>query len=78
MKITDKNLGKFTGFLVLFAVAGTLGWELLEVILEAGGLNLNLQAGPVGFDIDVLAVYVKANPGSLLGITAGWLLFRRL
>ncbi|MDC7127303.1 MAG: hypothetical protein PQJ46_17200 [Spirochaetales bacterium] len=78
MKITTKNYPKFIGFLIMFFVAGTLGWELIEEIIKAAGLYLNLTAGPVGFDIEVLAIYVSANPGSLLGIALGWFLFKRI
>ena len=78
MKVTNKNLGKFIGFLLLSAVMGTLAWELLEVILNTAGLELDLTAGPVGFDIDILAVFIKANPGTLIGGAGGWLLFGRI
>lgn len=78
MKVTNKNLNKFISFLVLFCIAGTLGWELLETILNMAGLNLNLTSGPVGFDIDVLSLYISANPGTLLGLAAGYFLFNRI
>ena len=75
MKVTNKNLGKFTAFLLLFCVAGTLAWELLEVLLNLAGIGINLSAGPIGFDIDIISLYMSANPGTLLGIAVGWLLF---
>lgn len=78
MKITAKNFNKFIGFLILFGVAGTLAWELIEVIINTAGLKLNLTAGPVGFDIEVISLYISANPGTLLGLTGGWLLFKRI
>ncbi len=78
MKVTNKNIGKFTAFLLLFCVAGTLAWELVEVILYAAGLNVNLSVGPVGFDLDVLSVFISANPGTILGIAVGWLLFHKI
>ena len=78
MKVSNKNLGKFTAFLLLFCVTGTLAWELLEVILNLAGVSINLSAGPVGFDIDIISLYISANPGSLIGIAAGWLLFHRI
>ena len=78
MKVSNKNLSSFISFMILCAVMGTLAWQLLEVLLNLAGLNLKLTAGPVGFDIDVLAIYIKANPGSLLGAAAGWLLFKKI
>ncbi|MDC7225624.1 MAG: hypothetical protein PQJ61_02540 [Spirochaetales bacterium] len=78
MKVTNKNLGKFIGFMIMLCVAGTLAWELFELILNTVGIGLNLSAGPVGFDIDILSVYMSINPGSLAGLAAGWFLFRRV
>lgn len=78
MKITNKNFGKFVGFIILFGVVGTLFWDLLEIIINSAGLKLSLTAGPVGFDIDVLSVYLKFNPGTLLGLGAGWFIFRKI
>lgn len=64
--------------LVLACLVGTLGWDLLERMVELAGLSLSLQAGPVGFDIGVLLVYMRVNPGTLLGLPAGFLVFRSL
>ena len=78
MKVTNKNLSKFIGFLVLCTVMGTLCWQLLEVLFSIAGVNFTLTAGPVGFNLDVLSIYVKINPGSPAGFAAGWLLFKRI
>jgi hypothetical protein len=78
MKVTNKNLGKFIGFLVMFSVMTTLCWELLEVIIGLTGGDFSLTAGPVGFDIGVLSVFIKINPGTPAGFAAGWLLFKRI
>lgn len=78
MKITNKNLNKFISLLLLFGVIGTLCWELIELIVNTAGLQLNLSAGPVGFDIEVLSLYIKFNPGTILGTAAGWLVFRKI
>lgn len=64
--------------LVLACIVGTLGWDLTERIVRVAGLSLSLQAGPVGFDIGVIQLYVRSNPGTLLGIPAGFLVFRNL
>jgi len=78
MKVTNKNLGKFIGFLVLCSVMATLCWELLEVLFGLAGINFSLTAGPVGFDIDVISIYIRINPGTPAGFAAGWLLFKRI
>ena len=78
MKLTTKNLPVLMRLLVLCIVIGTLAWELLERLLELAGVQLDLTVGPVGFDIEVLAVSVMANPGTLLGIIPAVVLFRKL
>ncbi|MBI9108120.1 MAG: hypothetical protein JEZ04_15330 [Spirochaetales bacterium] len=78
MKITNKNLHNFIGFLVICSVLGTLCWELIEVLIRIAGVNFTLTAGPVGFDIGVLSIHIKINPGTPAGFAAGWLLFKRI
>ena len=78
MKVTNKNLDRFIGFLLLCMVMGTLCWELLEVLLGFAGVNFSLTAGPLGFDIGVLSLFIRINPGTPAGFAAGWLLFKRI
>lgn len=59
-------------------LTGTLAWELFERILDFAGVALDLGVGPVGIDLYVLAMYLRINPGSLLGAGAGILLFFRV
>lgn len=47
--------------------AGTLLWEILEKILEIFGAAIDLTAGPVGFDIYVVSLFIRLNPGTVLG-----------
>jgi len=78
MKLTAKNLPILVRLLVLCMVVGTLAWELIERILELTGIAVDLAVGPVGFDIEVLALSVMANPGTLIGIVPAIALYRRL
>lgn len=78
MKLTAKNLPIFLRILVLCLVIGTLAWELVERLLELAGVALDLSVGPVGFDIEVVALSVMANPGTLIAIVPAVLLFRKL
>ena len=59
-------------------VLGSIAWEVAERLLAAAGLELNLSVGPIGFDLQVLAMHVEANPGTVLGAVGGWLLLRAL
>jgi hypothetical protein len=76
MKLTSRNRSTFLTFLGLGFVVGTLGWEVLERIVQRMGFELALGIGPVGFDLSVVSVYVKINPGTFIGILGGIFLFR--
>jgi hypothetical protein len=78
MKLIKKNAGLFVLLFMLGLVTGTFAWEIFERILSLAGSNLSLSVGPFGFDLGVIAVYLKINPGSLLGAAAGVFLFFRL
>ena len=76
MKLTGRNRSTFLLFLIAGALVGGLAWELLERVLSVFGYDLRLAAGPVGFDLSVLAVSLTVNPGTLLGAVVGIVLFR--
>ena len=78
MKLNSKNLPVLTRLLLLCAVILTLAWELVERLLGLAGVALDLSLGPIGFDIEVLSLYVTVNPGTLLGVLPAIALFRRL
>lgn len=78
MKLTKKQLPHLLGLIFAGIVVGTLIWELLAVLAEAGGFDLRLTVGPIGFDVTVLAVWLQLNPGSLAGGIGGALLFRKI
>jgi hypothetical protein len=76
MKLTKKNLS--TLFLILFLgfLTGTFMWELLERILASAGIVLSIGLGPVGFDLHAVSFFVRVNPGSLVGLIGGAIVFR--
>jgi hypothetical protein len=76
MKLSSKNRLAFLSFLGLGFLIGTLAWEVLERILLQVGIELSLGIGPVGFDLSVLSVFIKINPGTFIGILGGIFLFR--
>ena len=80
MKLNRKNVGTFVLLLLLGAVAGSLAWELLERLarLAGLGLSLTLQEPIQLFDLYVLALSVRANPGTFLGGAAAAIFFGRL
>jgi hypothetical protein len=76
MKLSSKNRSTFVSFLGLGFLIGTLAWEVLERIFLQVGIDLALGIGPVGFDLSVLSVFIKINPGTFIGILGGIFLFR--
>jgi len=80
MKLNRKNLG--TLFLLLFfgMLIGSLAWELLERLVRHLGSDFTLTlAQPIRlFDFYVLALSFRANPGTLLGLIGGAVLFRAI
>ena len=75
MKLTGRNRSTFLLFLAAGLVVGALAWELLERVLSQLGYVLRMGVGPVGFDLSVLAVSLVVNPGTLLGLLGGVVLF---
>jgi len=76
MKLSSKNRSTLVSFLGLGFLIGTLAWEVLERIFLQVGIDLALGIGPVGFDLSVLSVFIKINPGTFIGILGGIFLFR--
>ena len=64
--------------LFVAAVVGTLAWGLLERLLALGGATVDASVGPIGFDLHVISLYFRFNPGSILGLITGALIFRSL
>ncbi len=63
---------------VLTTITGAFAWALLEKILLLAGISLDLSTGRIGFDLQVIALYIRVNPGTVLGIAGGFFLFARL
>ena len=59
----------------LVEAARRLG-RVSERIVQQMGFELALGVGPVGFDLSVLRVFMKINPGTFIGILGGIFLFR--
>ena len=77
MKLNSKNLPVLFRLLLLSMVVATIAWELIERLVAIAGGALDLSLGRIGFDIGVIALWVQANPGTLIGIVPAVILFRR-
>ena len=80
MKLSKKTLATLVALIALGAVAGSLAWEVVERVAAAAGLPFSLTTEePLRlFDLYVLAVSVRLNPGTVLGGVAGAVLFGRV
>ncbi|MBN1835962.1 MAG: hypothetical protein JW820_08925 [Spirochaetales bacterium] len=76
MKLSNRNRSTFLLFLGLGFLIGSLAWEVLERVLGLFGVGLSLSAGPIGLDLSVLKVSLEVNPGTVLGVIGGVVLFR--
>lgn len=76
MKLTKKNLNPLIYVVILCTLAGTLAWFILEIIFTSIGLPFSLSTGRIGFDLQILAFYLNVNPGTVLGIAAGFFVFK--
>ncbi len=78
MKLTKKNTRSLLTVVILAMAAGTFFWAVIEKILNMKGIGISLSTGKIGFDIQVLSVYMEVNPGTALGIIGGFFLFKGL
>lgn len=80
MKLSKKNLPTLLLLLFLGMLIGSLGWELLERLIHYLGSDFSLTLkNPIQlFDIYVLALWFRANPGTLVGFIGGTVLFWRI
>ncbi len=79
MDLKKKNFPVLLGFLFLGMIIGSLGWEIIERITASMGSGLSLtMKEPVGFDLYVLALWVRANIGTIIGAVCGVILFKVL
>ena len=80
MKLNKRNLGTLLLLLCFGMLIGSLAWELLERLIHSLGSNFTLTLRePIRlFDLYVLALSLRANPGTLAGLAGGALLFRFL
>ena len=78
MKLTKKNLNPLIYVVILATLAGSFAWFILEIIFSALGLPFSLSTGRIGFDLEIIAFYLNINPGTVMGITAGFFIFKAI
>jgi mannose/fructose/N-acetylgalactosamine-specific phosphotransferase system component IID len=78
MKLTKKNLNPLLTVVILCTLGGSLAWFILEIIFSALGIPFSLSTGKIGFDLEIIAVYLNVNPGTVIGMTAGFFVFKAI
>jgi len=78
LKYSKRTKPELIKILLFGIIAGTLSWELTMRLLALAGVSIDLSLGPVGFDLQVIALWIMINPGTFLGIIAALILFHRL
>ena len=78
MKLTKKNIQSMTLVIVLCTLGGSFAWFILEIIFASAGLPFSLSTGRIGFDLEIIAFYLNVNPGTVLGIAAGFFVFKAI
>ena len=78
MKLTKKNIQPLILILALCTLGGSFAWFILEIIFASAGLPFSLSTGRIGFDLKIIALYLNVNPGTVLGLAAGFFVFKAI
>jgi hypothetical protein len=78
MKLSAKTVSTLLILEFLGAVVGGLAWEVVERICLRFGFELAMSVGPIGFDLSVISFHFLVNPGTIVGLLVGVLIFRFL
>ncbi len=76
MKLTKKNMQPLILIIFLCTIDGSFAWFILEIIFKSAGLSFSLSTGRIGFDLGIIAFFLNVNPGTVLGLAAGFFVFR--
>lgn len=78
MKLTKKNMQPMILVIVLCTLCGSFAWFILEIIFAKAGLSFSLSTGKIGFDVEIITFYLNINPGTVLGLAAGFFVFKAI
>ncbi len=79
MKFGKKTLGPFFALCLFGMLIGSLSWEVIERIIRLApslaSFTLTIQEPIRLFDFYVISLYFRANPGTIIGLVCGVILF---
>ena len=80
MILNKKNISFFILILILGLIIGSFIWELIERIIHLFpntiSFTLTMKKPYRLFDFYVLAIDLRVNPGTIIGIIAGFFIFK--
>jgi hypothetical protein len=72
------HFGFFIAFIIIGAILGSAaGTFLAGIVPVLSPLNKNLT-GPIGFNLEVLSLYIKISPAAIIGLITGITIFKRI
>ena len=76
MTFSRDHIGYFIGFVILGGILGiATGSFLVKLIPSLAVINAPLTK-PIGFDLELLSLYIRFNISAIIGIIVGILLFK--
>ncbi len=78
MKLSKKNHQAFIIIIFLSILAGSFTWFILEIFFKNIGIPFSFSTGKIGFDIEILSLYINVNPGTVLGMIGGYFVFKAI
>lgn len=78
MTLSKKNIKHLIGFLFLGVCIGTISWFIIEAIVRLFYPAFSLSTGKIGFDLQVLSIYLNLNVGTLYGLLIGYIIFKKI
>jgi hypothetical protein len=72
------HFGFFIAFILIGAILGSAAGTLIAGIIPTlSALNKNLT-GPVGFNLEIISLYLKISPAAIIGLIIGIIIFKRI
>ncbi len=76
MTFSRDHIGYFIGFVILGGILGiAIGSFLVKLAPSLAVINVPLTK-PIGFDLELISVYLRFNISAIAGMIAGVLLFK--
>lgn len=72
------SMGFFLAFLIIGAILGAALGTLIVNLAPSLSVLTRTLTGPIGFNLDIMSFSLKLNLSAILGMVAGFLVFRKV